>query len=501
MNTAFDFVRRASLERVGWVLVGLATVVALAGGWFLVFVLWTDIADEDSFIFTTVVGACTVAMVLLTAAAGASLRFARLRSALLPIQLGLLVAGAMVALDQRGSEVDTFDDTVAVAVVAGFLTALVLYFAALLLEGSQWRGRWMAGIAFVALLLGLATPPLLERFEPDDYGFGGQGVIGMSSFELMSRLTDDDRVRLGGAVVDYDANGFANGSPGHAPVGLGGDVQLLADPSDRLAVRLRASVPGATHAKVELRSGTCHSRTTTSLGTWSAVVGREEELRVAELGVRDLDPRDHMHVRWGTGAPLANVVCVDVGGPMPILLAQEGAARFARECLRTVGATRLERVGIRPESLEDPACARRMEALARLAGGAVYETRARAEEVGECIEELRGGGAVSQLRTRKLWVVSITPEKDTTGDPWACLQTNGAMPYASGVIAMAGGPVVGPAAPAAGAYTGVTEPGGFAVDPAAAGAAPVPVDPHTGLPLDPYVDPAAAEPSPIDTAH
>jgi hypothetical protein len=493
-----SFRGRVSIDRVGWMLLALAVVIALGAGWVFDVILWSEISDEGSFVYNVATTLITLLLLALTIAAAASIRFRRLRSALLPIELGLIVGACIVASDSRGSEVDTFDDVIGIAIMFGIATAIVLGFVAAILEGHRYRGRWMVGVAAAIVVLGMATPLVLDRLDSSTAYLDAAQAAQMPNYELMQRFTEDNAVSLGSMSISTNATTYQTAPVGMAttapypepvrPAAVGGGARVVVLADDTLEVRLRPTVPAGTTAVAELRTGHCGTPSDTVLGHWTVRAGVLERLPVTGITVRDLAPERGLQLRWGSGTPLGDVACFDAADPTAVLLAREGAARFGSECLAPLHLTAAVRGQITADSLQDAACAKRMRSLAELAGGAAYASRETASAVSTCVNGAGAGGDVRPLDGTKAWLVVFDFTRGLEGDPWQCLGAAGAAPL--------GGSASGFASPAA----------GYAVSPVGYSSIGS-VDPATGMTYDAYGNPSASagveiggEPTPMDTA-
>jgi hypothetical protein len=362
-----------------------------------------------------------VALGIVTATALASLRYERLRRALLPFEVGLFVSVAIIVAGVRGVEVDTNEDAVFIAVLFGFGASLVVAFANTLLDEHRYRGAWIVGVASVVALIGISMPLIADRVSPIDE-YDPESYQRYLVSDLMTRVAPDGAVRLTAVdpngmnvdariVSDPALHPSAPSAGATAAIGapLPLRVRLVTDTSGALRLEVEdapsfASQGGA--VRVEVRRGSCEARSAADIlvRDWrvSARGRGTSRNEFKDVTLDDLQLDDTLYAAIGSGAPLAPVTCVDLIDPRGVALAQAGLARMHDECVKPLGADSEAVASLTADSFQDAACARRFQELVDIAGGMYLVNGRAAAALVQCLDDATisstlvrvGGGAI-----------------------------------------------------------------------------------------------------------
>ena len=374
-------------------------VVALLGAWGVMVSNWTTSAEyrgEDP-LFDAGRVAITAGLLVLTVLWVASIRFERLRAALVPIEAGLVAGIAIVLVGARGVEVDTNEDVAAIAVLVGIGTTIVVGVAARLLDGRRSAPWWITAVVVAAIVLGAGLPAIADRITETDESMS---VYTSPDGGVLARLTTDGAVSL---TMPFQTIGLVDGSydsspsiyagvpvdPSGAPVPAaaitdpiaGTDAVAVAAmppttsvqaglvvlPNGGVEVRA-ASLAASNDVPVEavVREGSC-TRSGVVVDTWTTTnPASAMRHRIAGL---DLDDLAELHLVTGTGRPLAPVRCMDLVDRAGLNLARNGGAEFGRRCIAPLRLDQPAKSALTPASFQDPTCATDLERLTTILQG------------------------------------------------------------------------------------------------------------------------------------
>lgn len=387
----------------------VAVVAALVILWFVVLTWWSQYASEPDAMPALI--SISVAALAVTALWLASLRWVRLRRALLPIDVGVLVAALVLVVGHRGFHFAFFDsETGSLALLSGAVIAAVVAFIAPLFEGVRHGGRWIAGIVVVLALGAIALPDLYGvAGEPDDF-YGGAPPEGYWEVGVANLVTADGRMRISKNADRYQVTplgaGYSSdpwaqyGTPsaipldseaddpaaaaGAPPSAVGGSpppgvtsgpgasaqppLVVLTDAAGTLELRVkREFVEGLGQVQLEVRRGSCAASPPPAaaqrVDMWQAGASGAIVRRLP-LTLDQLKPTDELVLLVGSGRPLAPVRCLDMLSRSALALAKDGGVEFAKQCADVLEPPVTSHDEITREALGDAECADQLERLA-----------------------------------------------------------------------------------------------------------------------------------------
>jgi hypothetical protein len=423
-------------------------LLGLAGVWFAVVLMWTDVYGEQS-IFDAATVLITVAAGLVSALWLASLRFASLRHALLPLDAGIIVGGIVFAIGARGVEVDTPEDAAVIAVVMGLIATIVITIVARLLDGRRSQPLWVGSLVAVAVAVGVAIPAIADQLAGDAGMYVGDGS---SSYALvLSRVNTDGDVLLGQSSDIQLGDAYEHPGDFEGSMSQGSDGSIAVPGEDESmsaygrAPRLVARAGGALelhfsdlpvgagvtlHVRVE--SGACSTGGTPPARPLSnpenstiRATSAGAKLALRTLTLSDLKPGDELRVVFGSGASLAPVRCVDLLDDVTPLLAQRGLGSFGRDCIAPLRLDPGVQVQLTPSSFQDRGCATQLESLARLSRTTVVADETSARAVAACMRDSEGVDATVTPITGGKFVVESSGRASGAATVGECSPTAG----------------------------------------------------------------------------
>lgn len=394
-----SFVHRPSFLRVRAVLL----VLSLLAFWGVMAHWWFDVSgdDFDDPLFDAGRLAVTAGLALLTGLWIASIRYVRLRQALLPIEAGVVVGIAIIVIGVRGVEVDTNEDAAFLAVLIGIGTTIVVGVLAKLVEGRRSAPYWIGAVMLAAVFLGAGLPAIADGLTSEESNGWSGGAFGNP---VMTRFTNDGAVRLtrdylSTNVVDMGytttEGPFTDGAmPDDAmpdgtcvgelcPMGLPagpGESQDPPVPTVRVELSVQAAEPlelqlsaltatDAQPVQLAVRRGSCIRPNDRDIDRWTATTPSQASQRT--LGSVGLGAQSALHLVMGTAQPLAPVRCVDLVDPIGVRLALNGGLEFGRDCIAPLRLDSQARLALTAASLQDKGCADRFEDLDVITAGTI----------------------------------------------------------------------------------------------------------------------------------
>lgn len=387
-----------------------AMVVVILGAWALALVIAVDARENDMYPGDGIYVAGFIALALLvTVVLGASIRSARMRTALRPVEVGALVGVATWLATLLFPDDDPYSGQEYLAVGIGIFAMLGWAFIAALVQGRQRERTWLLGTLGVLMVIGFALPPLDRWLADIDAGAYAQEFGSDSSFA--TAFGQDGSFSLSGSRIygytaaieagyepqasneagpyyyddpsgPVDANGATMSTFGDIPPFGGVELRVLDDDTLRLDARPNGAADGS-RLQAEIRRGTC--------GAPGAVVGGRFDITVGALTrtatgitLADLATNRELVLVAGSGDPLAPVRCIDLVDRGALAAAQLGAASFGKRCIAPLGidATALRRITV--SSFQDARCGEDWVKLARIAS-ARYVSDGAATQVRDCL--------------------------------------------------------------------------------------------------------------------
>jgi hypothetical protein len=375
-------------------------------------------ATSDTEVYVIGQLAIALGLAVITATWIASLRWERLRRALLPFEGGLVVAAGVFLFSQPGLEIDTNDDRIFVAGTFGVGAALVLAFAQPIVAGRRRGQAWLVGIVAIAIGIGTALPPALDWvIYSDDERWTSADERQLRHAETARRITEpgfqlsssdtfsaQPSLELGyephvsqspgfaelalGDIVGAGAGWFAANGVGVDPAGgpIRPAIHVRTWLVDERTVRLRVSELGAGPVALAVRRGDCSvTSPDDELLRLDLRDGADVEQRI-DLGPAGLGAGDQLRLLIADPRPLGPVRCVPLVDPLGLRLLAVGDIAFHEECIEPLGLARAARAGVTPSTFEDPGCADRFERLAMSVGSARVPVAA-VDGVRSCLED------------------------------------------------------------------------------------------------------------------
>jgi len=417
-------------------------VMGLLAVWALLVVWWTDSSSYGEPLFDAARVAITFVALCLSAVWIASIKVPRLRYALRPLEAGVVVGAAVLAVILvvgYGTEVDTIDDAAFIATFVGFMTALVVACVERLTTNEGSALRWGGGVMVAAVVLGGLLPALADRItnsnDGSDPAIASAYAMATSGVPVLARVQGDGGFRIdpmgesepgaAGVVDGVSANGStsaaysdpagtvydaATGQPVPSPSSHDGDVygevpaipgQEGSIPGLKAIVRAGGKVdvvlPALAQAKarieVEVRRGECGvvmPAGSTALDAWTIRDGTRPTTHKRSFSLDDIDDTG-LSLLTSSGGPWSPTVCQQLVSTRAVSLAKADGAAFAQECLAHARLDSAQIQALTPQSFQDAKCASRLTDLEALASSPIASIE-RVERAVACLSE-RGVGA------------------------------------------------------------------------------------------------------------
>jgi hypothetical protein len=420
-------------------ILGILRVVLVPAA--LAYCIWlvsSNRGELDVFVYSLAAAAMLGFLVLVTVLWALSLRYERLRRALIPLEGAVVAAAIILGVGQRSYEVDTTSDQAAVAFMFGMGCALLLAFLHPLVDGRRRSGAWLVGAVGVVAALGIALPAALEWADGQDEG---DWYAVEQQFVYSSTL---GRISEQGVVLGTTGAGYTTPtlSSGHqSELDMYGEVAYPVEttvvstgpllqptsesevvpsavlPNDVAWARAVARADGTIDVHVEarmvdvdgpvfaaVRAGSCSgSPAGDPVMDWKIVPGASGTLRrTLPSRVGELRVDAQLSIVIGQVEPLAPTRCIELLDARGVALAQLGGAAFHERCIEPLTIDPTDVTQLQPSSFDDARCAAELERLASPTSGvivvrpAVAGHRACLEDAGiEATEhELPGGSVV-----------------------------------------------------------------------------------------------------------